>query len=262
MPNMIKSYFKQAKLILILAKNDLHSRYLDSVLGVFWAFIQPIATLCVLWFVFQVGFKSQPVENVPFIVWLAAGMVPWFMFSDIVLNGSTSVVNSAYLVKKVVFPVSYLPLVSWMSALAIGLVFNLFLLILLFIYNIEPSIYWLQIPYLFICIAVIALAITHFTSTMVVFFKDMAHLVNIIIQLILADPCFWSKDMIPDKYSWFIDYNPVAYIIDGYRMAILSDGYIVSDLKGTLYFWTLSIIMMYLGKRFFNSLKEHFADVL
>lgn len=263
MSKAVMLLLKKCKLILLLSKNDLYSRYLDSVLGVFWAFIQPIATLCVLWFVFQVGFKSQPIENVPFIVWLASGMVPWFIFSDIISNGTSSVIQNSYLVKKVVFPVGYLPLVSWLSSLTIGIVFNFFLFFLLIIYKVHPSIYWIQIPYLFVCISIISLSIVYFTSAIVVFFKDMGHLVNIFLQFgFWLTPVFWSKDIIPTQYYWLVEYNPIAYVVEGYRMAILSVDFVFYNTSETIYFWCVSLTLLLLGKVFFHNMKEHFADIL
>ena len=82
-----------------MVKKDFQQRYIGNFLGVLWAFIQPSITIFIFWFVFQVGFKSKPVGNFPFVLWLCCGMFPWFFFSDAINSATGSIVSNAYLVK-------------------------------------------------------------------------------------------------------------------------------------------------------------------
>ncbi len=75
---------KLRKLTVTLAVNDFKTKYSGSYLGIFWAFVQPVVTVTVYWFVFQLGFRSDPVKDFPFVLWLIAGIVPWFYFSECV----------------------------------------------------------------------------------------------------------------------------------------------------------------------------------
>lgn len=108
--NFSQAMIKSRHIIFELARQDLKARYLGSYLGIVWAFIQPVISILIFWFVFQVGFKSTPVNNVPFILWLTAGMVPWFFFSDSILGATNSILDNSFLVKKVLFRVSILPI--------------------------------------------------------------------------------------------------------------------------------------------------------
>ena len=102
---------ENSKLILFLSIDDLKKRYAGSSLGIFWAFVQPCVTILIYWFVFQVGLKSTAPGNgnIPFIVWIMCGLIPWFFFSDC-LNAKTNVfIEYSYLVKKVVFNIEILP---------------------------------------------------------------------------------------------------------------------------------------------------------
>lgn len=88
-----------------LSKNDLKSRFAGSYLGVIWSFIQPVVTVLVYWFVFQVGFRSSDVvnssgETVPFILWFIAGLVPWFYYSDTWSMATNVLLEYSYLVKR------------------------------------------------------------------------------------------------------------------------------------------------------------------
>src|SRR5262245_1499296 len=93
-------------IILELTKQDFRVKYLGSYLGMLWAFVQPTVYICILWFVFQLGFRSSPVAGVPFILWLMAGIVPWFFFNDALTGGTNSVLDNSFLVKKMTFSIS------------------------------------------------------------------------------------------------------------------------------------------------------------
>lgn len=103
-------------------KNDIKKKFAGSYFGVVWAFVQPVITVLLYWFVFEKGLNSKATDlrtgiEIPFVLWLTAGLVPWFYFQE-ALNGGTGVlVEYSYLVKKVVFQIDMLPVVKMISAL-------------------------------------------------------------------------------------------------------------------------------------------------
>ena len=108
--------YKNRRLVFKLAKNDFKTKYAGSYLGIVWAFVQPIVTILVYWFVFSVGFRSGTGDlGVPFVLYLVAGIVPWFFFQDALIGGTNSLLEYNYLVKKVVFNISVLPVVKIIS---------------------------------------------------------------------------------------------------------------------------------------------------
>ena len=116
--------YKDKKVIFELAKNDFKSKYTNSLLGVAWAFALPLTIILVLWFVFQVGFKSSPVDDIPFILWYIPAFLSWQFFSDAFGAGSGCIFDYSYLVKNMQFRVSALPLVKIMSASFVHLFFK------------------------------------------------------------------------------------------------------------------------------------------
>ena len=100
--------YQNRKLIWKLARSDFKTRYAGSYLGIFWAFVQPIVTIVVYWFVFQIGLRSGDVGDTPFVLWLVAGLIPWFFFSEALGGGTGAMLEYNYLVKKVVFKISIL----------------------------------------------------------------------------------------------------------------------------------------------------------
>jgi ABC-type polysaccharide/polyol phosphate export permease len=87
-----------------LAKNDFKTRFAGSYLGVIWAFVQPIVTVVVYWFVFTVGLRQGRPSGHPFVLWLMAGLVPWFFFSEALNGGTNALIEYNYLVKKGIDP--------------------------------------------------------------------------------------------------------------------------------------------------------------
>lgn len=207
---------KSRKLIFELTKKDFQMKYLGSYLGILWAFVQPTITILIFWFVFEVGFKSMPVENVPFILWLMSGMIPWFFFSESVMNATNSIIDNSYLVKKVVFRVSVLPIIKILSALFIHLFFIAFLFIMFMIYGYMPNVYNLQIIYYLFATIVLVLGISWITSSLVIFMRDIGQVVAMLLQFgFWLTPIFWSFKMVPEKYHFIFKLNPVYYIEKG-----------------------------------------------
>lgn len=263
MYDFLKAILQNRKLILELTKNDFKQKYAGNFLGIFWALIQPTATILIFWFVFQVGFKSKPVDNFPFILWLVAGMFPWFYFADAFTNGTNSVVNNSFLVKKVVFRVNLLPLVPLFAALSIHMFFIFFMFGMFVYYGYIPSIYWIQIVYYLFALTVLLLGLSWLTSSVVVFFKDMGQVVGILVQFgFWLTPVFWSIHMIPQKYHWIIKLNPLVYVIEGYRNSMVYHKWFWEDWSMTLYFWIVTGAIFVFGSTTFKKLRPHFADVL
>ena len=238
-------------------------KYLGNILGVLWAFIQPTATIAVFWFVFQVGFKSKPVDNFPFILWLVAGMFPWFYFSDGLSNGTNSVIESSFLVKKIVFRVSLLPVIKLLSTLLIHIFFIFFMFGMFIYYGYTPEIYWIQIIYYLFAMFILLLGLSWITSSVVVFFRDIGQLVSVVIQFgFWLTPIFWSMKMIPEQYHFLIKLNPLVYIIEGYRNSMIYHRWFWEDMQMTLYYWIVTVVIFVIGGLTFSKLRPHFSDVL
>ena len=261
--NFLKAIFQNKALLWSLTKNDFKQRYLGSFLGTAWAFIQPTATVLIFWFVFQVGFKSPPVGEFPFILWLMAGMFPWFFFAEGLSTGTNSILANSFLVKKVLFRISLLPIISLFSALSIHIFFIFFMFTMFLYYGYTPQIHWIQIFYYLFATSVLLLGLSWLTSSIVVFFKDIGQLVTMLIQFgFWLTPIFWNMNMVPEKYRWIIELNPMVYIIEGYRNSMIYHTWFWEDLHASIYFWIVTLIIFVLGGLTFKKLRPHFADVL
>lgn len=262
----LSELYHNKKLILQLSKNDFKTRFAGSYLGVVWAFVQPIVTVVLYWFVFEKGLRAPSPANVPFVLWLLAGLVPWFFFSEAWNSGTMSMLDYQYLVKKVVFQIDILPTVKVFSALFVHMFFILFTLILYACYGYFPDLYTIQILYYSFCVLVLALGMSYITSAVICFFRDLMQIIGIILQVAMwVTPIMWNFDSITGMPDWLrkvFMLNPLFYIVQGYRDALADKVWFWEHPYYTLYFWALTLVIFAVGVHLFKKLKVHFADVL
>ena len=260
--------FNNRTLIWKLAKNDFKTRFAGSYLGIFWAFVQPVITIVLYWFVFAVALPQRAAAvrggiEIPYILWLIAGIVPWFFFSEALGSGAGSLLEYNFLVKKVVFKISILPIIKIVSALFVHVFFVAFVLILYSCYGLFPDVYTLQIVYYSFCMFIFVLGTSYVTCSIMVFFRDLGQIINTILQVgIWATPILWNIDTLNPKWHWVFKLNPMFYIVKGYRDSLIDKRWFFESPGLTLYFWTLTIIIFAFGANIFRRLKVHFADVL
>lgn len=260
--------YRNKRLILSLAKNDIKSRFAGSYLGIFWAFIQPVITVLVYWFVFEIGFRSGSGAGFPFVLFLTAGIVPWFFFSEALNGGMIAFNEYSYLVKKVVFHIDILPCVKIISAGFVHVFFVAFAFFLAALYGYFPNISSLQIIYYIFANTFFVFSLSYLFASVNIFFNDLKQLVNIVVlQLgMWMTPILWDAN---EKLSNFpilskiFKLNPMYYIVDGFRDSILVREFRIFDkLAWGGYFWLFTIVTFLLGQYFYRRLKPHFADIL
>ena len=254
---------KSFTLIAELAASDFKTKYAASYLGIVWAFIQPIVTISIYVVVFGYGFKSTPIKDFPFVLWLSAGIIPWLFFSDALMSSTASLKEYSYLVKKVVFEVKVLPLVKIMASFYIHLVFIVIVMILYFANGYMPDLYDIQLIYYAFCTLILTLGISYITSALNVFVPDLIQIVNIFLQFgMWMTPIMWSSNMFGPQVAKIIQINPLYYIVEGYRDCFYNHALFWEKPGLTIYFWCIALILLVLGMYTFKKLERHFADVL
>ena len=256
---------KNRRMLLGLIRSDFKNRYLGNHLGIVWAFIQPLVMVAVYWFVFTKGFRAGAVSNVPFLMWLLAGMVPWFLLNDAIMSASSAITSQAFMVKKIVFEVKLLPIVKIGSAVLVNIAFWVFLVVVCAMYGYYPDAWWLQLIYFMFCIIAISLSLSLFFSAVMPFWPDVGQILSVVFHVFFwATPVMWDKNMLLSHphYQYLIKLNPFAYIVNGFRDTIINHVPFWHYYNQMAYFWAFVIIMYVIGNRAFNKLRPHFADVL
>ena len=264
--------WQNRKLIWKLAKNDFKTRYAGSYMGRIWAFIQPVVTVALYYFVFEVVFQSRAQlvasgVKASYVMWLTAGLVPWLYFTEALTNGTNALISYNYLVKKVVFKISILPIIKMISATFIHIFFVAVMLIMyFFIYGYRPDVYVLQVFYYSFCTFAFSLSLSYSTCAIVVFFRDLNQIIGIVLQIgMWATPILWSLTLLSEnhaKFSLIFRLNPLYYVVNGYRACLFNNTWFWQDFYTTVYFWVVTAIVFGIGCLIFKKLKPHFADIL
>lgn len=259
--------YKNRKLVFSLAKNDFKTKYAGSYFGTVWAFVQPIVTICVYWFVFGLALRNGSDKGVPFVLWLIAGLVPWFFIQEGLTGGTNALLEYNYLVKKVVFNISVLPVVKIISAMFVHAFFVLFTIVLYAAYGKFPDLYYLQIIYYSGCVFMLVLGLSYATSAIVIFFRDLTQIINIVLQVgVWLTPIMWIVENTPlvgyPVIMKILKLNPMYYIVSGYRDIFLMKNWFWEHAGWSIYFWVFTALCFAFGSWVFNRLRIHFADVL
>lgn len=198
--------------------NNLRRRYRRSVLGFAWSLLNPLLTMCVMTAVFSVLFHQSP-KN--FGVYVFTGLLPWSFFCESVCAGSGSIAGAEGFLKKVYIPKLFFPLVT-VSTEAANFGFSILALVLL------AACAGFQFQWTCIlAIPVVALlfAFTFFTALFcaitTVYFRDFAHLLRVGLgALFYTVPIIYPVSFVPEKYRWFIAYNPFARFVELFRLTL------------------------------------------
>ncbi len=209
----VSELISRREIIVEMTKRDFRSKYLGSYLGMLWAFVHPTVYIVILWFVFSFAFKSQPVNNVPYVFWLTAGIIPWFFFSDALSSATGSILENSFLVKKMAFSIGILPLVKLISTLVIHLFFICLLFLMFLVSGIPIPIHSVQVLYYLAASLVLSSPFPgdfvgdHLPSR-------RGQLVAMAQQYLSGAPIFVDK-AVPSRSP--VQLNPVVYIVEGYR---------------------------------------------
>lgn len=261
--SFIRLLYDRHSLITAMAAREVRANYVGSSLGLLWTLIHPVVMITVFWFVFSVGFKTQPLHDVPFVVWLTAGLAPWYIFSDIISGSTNIIIAHAHLVKKTIFSPQILPVVKILSGLITHGIFLSVLLVLLIFQRMPFSLYYLQALYYLFCLLMLSLGIAWALAALNVFVRDVAQLVAVALQIgFWITPIFWDISMMTPKIQRLLKLNPVYYIVQGYRESFITFQPFWSHPLHTAYFWAVTAAVLACGAYIFRKLKPQFPDVL
>lgn len=250
-------------MIIALAVKEFRGRFGGTLLGATWSFIHPLTITLIFWVVFSIGFKAMGPSGTPFVVYFLTGFLPWTMFNESLSKSANVVIANSHLVKNTVFPTEILPLSQILTS-----AFGHFILLpitigLILAHGHEPSFWMLQVFYYFCCMVVLALGLSLLFAALNVFYRDAAEVLGTILNFwFWMTPLVWNIEMIPERYRFLVLFNPMHYIVEGYRNALLYQRPFWNEPTSTLVFWAIAIAIMLLGTYVFQRLKPQFADVL
>lgn len=261
---VLKEQIQNMHLIFRLASYEVKGKYQMHYLGVLWQFLNPAIQILIYWFVFGVGIRNgNPVGDVPFFAWLITGLIPWFFISPSVIQGSNSVYSKINLVSKMKFPVSVLPSIVIVSNVLQFMVMILVLAGVLFIYDINPGIYLLQLPYYLFALLLFLFAFTTLCSTFATIVRDFQVILQSVMRMMLyLTPILWETGQLPHLLETILKLNPLYYLIEGFRFTFLGQSWFFEDLEYTIYFWVATLLTLFFGSIMQTKFKHKFIDYI
>jgi lipopolysaccharide transport system permease protein len=250
------------ELFAILAWRDVAVRYKQTVIGVAWAVVRPFLTMVVFTVIFGKIAQLPSVGGAPYPVMVFAGLLPWFLFSTILSEASSSLVGNANLVGKVYFPRLIIPAATSLVAL-VDFAINLAVLFgLMLWYGYSPG--W-QITFLpvFVALAMVAsLGPALLITALNVRYRDFRYIIPFIIQFgLYISPVGFSSTIVPEDWRFWYSLNPVVGVIDGFRWCVLG-GASALYLPGFLLSLAIVALLLWLGIAYFRRAERTFADLL
>lgn len=260
----IKTILKNRSIIWKLGKSDFKNRFASTSLGSIWGFLQPFIFQMMYVFVFQYVFKSPGEAGAPYVVWFLPGMAIWQCLNDSIMSASNSIRSYSYLVKKVIFPVDAIPIISLIGSSFVSIFLFIIATAVCIAFKFVPNV-WIVLYIIFATYAFI-IAFTRLTSAITTLVPDFSNLLGILMQLFFwATPVVWSLTRLADHPTMLniMQYMPFSYLVTGFRQAFMG-GDIITANHGiyTIVFWVITILMFVWGNHVFNKNKKDFADIL
>lgn len=217
MYQLFKEIHQNRELIWALAVKDLQVRYKRSALGFLWALLNPLLMMVILTMVFS---KLLPAQD-NYSIFLMSALLPWTFFSQALAYSADSIVNNGDLLKKVYVTKSVFPVAATVSNV-INFVLSMIPLVLLLVVMRFPfHRTWLYVFVPFLSLLLISLGFGFFFAMANVFFRDVAHILQVVLQAwYFLTPIMYPMDIIPQHYRRLFQLNPLLYPVNGFRLAI------------------------------------------
>jgi lipopolysaccharide transport system permease protein len=265
---LLRSLVHNRQLISQMTKREVLGRYKGSVMGLLWSFLNPIFMLAVYTFVFSVVFKARwgVVEGVEenkiqFAVVLFVGMIVHGLFAEVLNRAPTLITTNVNYVKKVIFPLEILPVISMGAALFHSVVSLMVLLTVFVIFN--HYLHWtvIFIPLILLPLIIISLGFAWMLASLGVFLRDVGQTIGLVTTVLMfMAPVFFPITAMPEQYRPIIMANPLTFIIEQAR-EVLIWGHL-PDWIGIGIYTLVATFIAWLGFIWFQKTRKGFADVL
>ena len=258
MITVFKNLYDYRELLKTSIKKETRSKYKNSFLGVLWSFLNPLLQILVYTIIFSLILKNKQEH---YAIFLCSGLVPWTFFSIAINKSAFTFIENGNIIKKVYFPREIIP-ISVVSAEAINFLISTLIILGFVIFGgIGISKYIIYYPIVLTAQYLIILAISLVISSICVYLRDLQHFIGVILQLLFyAAPIVYSVDSIPENFQWIIKYNPMTYIINGYRDIFYYQRSV--EIKPLIILVLFGIVACTIGYIIFSKLQKGFAEQL
>ena len=265
---LLHSLFRNRQLIMQMTKREVVGRYKGSVMGLLWSFLNPLFMLAVYTFFFSVVFKARwnvangvEESKTQFAVVLFVGLIVHGLFADVVNRAPSLIISNINYVKRVVFPLEILPVITLFSTMFHSLVSLLVLLIAYVSFN--GYLPWTVVftPLIFLPLIIITLGFAWLLASLGVFMRDVGQTVGIFTMVLMyISPVFFPIAIMPEAFRPIMMANPLTFIIEQARDVLIWGN--LPDWQGVAIYTIAACIFTWLSFIWFQKTRKGFADVL
>lgn len=264
--SLIDSCYKNRQLIVQMIKREVLGRYKGSMIGLGWSFFNPVLMLTVYTFVFSVVFKARwgidaSESKTQFAVVLFVGMIIHGLFAEVLSRAPSLILSNVNYVKKVVFPLEVLPIISLGAALFHSLI-SVSVLLLAFVFF-NGFLHWtiIFLPLVILPFMCLILGLAWIFASIGVFIRDIGQAINLIVMILMfLSPVFYPITALPEEFRPWLLANPLTFIIEQSREVLIWGK--LPDVIGLLVYTFYSVVFMWLGFAWFQKTRKGFADVI
>ena len=247
-------------LLYFLTWRDIKVRYKQTVLGAAWAIIQPVFTM-VVFSLFFGRLARMPSDEVPYPAFAYAALVPWTFFANALSNSTSSLVDSANLLRKVYFPRLVIPVSAVLAGTVDFVLAFLVLLGMILFYGIAPTAAVVWLPLLLLLALVTSLGAGLWLTAMNVQFRDVRYAVPFLIQAwLFATPIAYPSSLLDEPWRTLYGINPMAGVVEGFRWALLGTDTAPGPMIAVS--TVVAVALLVSGAFYFRRMERSFADVV
>lgn len=257
----LRDLWAYRELLYFLTWRDVKVRYKQTLLGVAWAIIQPLFTMLIFTLFFgRLGGFDARTEGMPYPLFAFAGLLPWTFFANAVTNSGNSLVGSANLITKVYFPRMIIPVAAVAAGLVDFAIAFVMLVGLMFYYQVMLTWALLLLPVLMLLTALLAVGVGMWLSALNVKYRDIRFALPFVIQLwMFVSPVIFPSSILPQKWRWVLELNPLSGIIEGFRSSVFGRAI---NWKALGVSALITILLLVYASYSFRRMEKTFADIV
>lgn len=248
-----------------LARFNVASRWADNYLGSVWDYLEPMMYIGTYFVVFGLGMYNGTVSGQPYILWLLVGIVPWYFIKGSFTRGMTSITSQLGMLTKTKFPMSIAPVVPMIEEFRRFLIMLALSIGVILLFGVKPSVVWLQVGYAIFAMWAFLLGLNLLTSTLTILVPDFKTAADAFFRL-----AFFLSGVIinidsgnlPDTVVTILKMMPFYYIIDTFRASLLFDQWVFQDPMAMGFFWSLTLLMLWVGAIAHVRFRGKFMDLI
>jgi lipopolysaccharide transport system permease protein len=255
----LREIWEHRELLYFLVWRELKARYKQTILGILWVILQPL--LMTLVFTIFLGKLVQVKTGAtPYPVFLYAGLLPWTFFGNAVSSGSYSLLASSQMITKVYLPRLVIPAAAVTVRLFDFLVASVVLIVLMHYYGIPLGWQILLLPGLVLELTLLALALSALLSALNVKYRDTGTALPVMLQVwMFASPIVYPRSLVPARWEWAYQINPLTGMIEGFRSAFLG---LPINRQGLALSVLITMVLLVFSMYVFRRLEDDFADIV